>query len=235
MCIRDRYLIDFDKKSIEKQVDVALTNYGFNLPDLDQFKEIEFSELYGFTPNAGQIKMIEEMTGPGLYIYEAPMGIGKTEAALYPAMNLYRKGIVNVRYLAIHTQVTSNRYFARLDSAIQKWFGDESSKLLHGTADIFHNPAEDDWFAGNKKALLDKFGAGTVDQLLLSVLPGVKHFFLRTYGLYNKAVIIDEVHSYDVYTSDLLKSLIDDLIEMDCVVILLSATLTEAAKKELMS
>ncbi|MBQ8285905.1 MAG: CRISPR-associated endonuclease Cas3'' [Thermoguttaceae bacterium] len=42
--------------------------------------------------------------------------------------------------------------------------------------------AEGDWFRPSKRALLQAFGVGTVDQALLSVLPQ-KHAFLRLFGL----------------------------------------------------
>jgi CRISPR-associated endonuclease/helicase Cas3 len=224
----------YTAKDIPELAHKALMRYGFQLPMNSSIPDLSFQELFGFTPNPGQEVMAREIDGPGLYIYEAPMGIGKTEAALYPALDLYRKGVVDGVYFGMPTQVTSNRILQRMDEAIQRWFDDPSTKLLHGTADVFHNPSEDDWFRGNKRAVLDEFGAGTIDQALLGVLPNVKHFFIRTMGMCRKAVIIDEVHSYDMYTSGLVKSLIDEIVEMDGVVIVLTATLTDEAKRRLL-
>ena len=233
-CFSPRGYFSKDVKSLASS---ALTKYGFYRRDNSWIPGMTFQEVFGipFPPNPGQVTMASVVDGPGLYIYEAPMGIGKTEAALYPALDLYRKGVVEGVYFAMPTQVTSNRIFTRMETAVTNWFDRSDAHLLHGSADVFHNPAEDDWFKGNKKAILDEFGAGTVDQALLGVLPSVKHFFLRTMGMCHKAVIIDEVHSYDIFTSNLVKALIKDLVDMDCVVIVLTATLTADAKKEILS
>ncbi len=92
----------------------------------------------------------------------------------------------------------------------------------------------DAWFAVNRKqAMLAPFGVGTIDQSLLSVLQ-VKHGFVRLFGLAGKAVILDEVHAYDVYTSTLLDHLLTWLRGLGCRVVLLSATLPAARRKELL-
>lgn len=222
--------------SIPRLVSKALGYYGFYSKGSDSIsKDLDFKTIFGFPPNEAQTKMISLVDGPGVYIYEDQMGGGKTEGALYPAMDLYRKGVVDGIYFGMPTQITSNRIIVRVKEALDKMLGCKSDvHLLHSNADMLHDPKQDDWFIGNKKAILDEFGVGTVDQMLLGVLPSIRHFFLRTFGLCRKAVIIDEVHSYDVYTSGLIKTLIKDLVEMDCVVLILSATLTEAAKKELL-
>jgi len=222
--------------SISRRASSALGFYGFYNKGSDSIsREQNFQDLFSFPPNEVQSEFISLVRGPGVYIYEDQMGGGKTEGALYPAMKLYQEGIVDGIYFGMPTQVTSNRIIVRVKEALDRLLGTDSDvRLLHSNADVLHDPRQDDWFRGNKKALLDEFGVGTVDQLLLGVLPNVKHFFLRTFGLCRKAVIIDEVHSYDLYTSGLIKVLIKELVEMDCVVIILSATLTEAAKRELL-
>jgi CRISPR-associated endonuclease/helicase Cas3 len=47
-------------------------------------------------------------------------------------------------------------------------------------------------------------------------------------------VILDEVHTYDVYTGTLIDVLIRRLRELQCTVIILSATLTKARRRELL-
>ena len=76
---------------------------------------------------------------------------------------------------------------------------------------------------------MQPYGVGTIDQALLSVMR-VKHHFLRSFGLAGKVVILDEVHSYDVYTGTLLDELVASLLAMNCSVIILSATLTKQRK-----
>ena len=85
------------------------------------------------------------------------------------------------------------------------------------------------WFTAKKRPLLAPFGVGTIDQSLLSVLQ-TKHWFVRLFGLAGKVVIFDEVHAYDAYMSTILERLLYWLAEVDCTVILLSATLPEAKR-----
>lgn len=61
----------------------------------------------------------------------------------------------------------------------------------------------------------------------------VKHGFLRFLGLTTKTLIIDEVHAYDLYMTTLMKMLLRWCRALDVPVILLSATLSQAQKREL--
>src|SRR5690606_7173155 len=56
---------------------------------------------------------------PRLLVIEAPMGEGKTEAALYAATEWLRAGKSQGAYVALPTQATGNAMFARLVS----WIG----------------------------------------------------------------------------------------------------------------
>lgn len=87
------------------------------------------------------------------------------------------------------------------------------------------------WF-NKKAALLASVVVCTVDHLLFSALQ-TKHVSLRHLGISDKVVIIDEVHSYDVYTSQFLKRTVQWLGAFGVPVIALSATLTRRAREEL--
>lgn len=87
------------------------------------------------------------------------------------------------------------------------------------------------WF-NKKAALLASVVVCTVDHLLFSALQ-TKHVSLRHLGISDKVVIIDEVHSYDVYTSEFLKRTVQWLGAFGVPVIALSATLTRRAREEL--
>ena len=80
--------------------------------------------------------------------------------------------------------------------------------------------------------MLYPYAVGDIDQALLGVL-NVKHSFVRLFGLAGKVVILDEVHSYDMYTGTLLDELVDRLRQIGCTVIVLSATLTGARRNRL--
>lgn len=212
-------------------------------------KNKSFREIFGFEANHLQKTCIEQIKAPGLYIIEAPMGVGKTEAALGVAYQLMSNGKARGIYFALPTQATSNRIHLRVAEFLHK-IHSFMPRLIHGNSWLvddqirFPNFSADqqpdmvrryssDWFASSKRALLSPFGVGTIDQSLLSVLP-VKHFFVRHFALAGKVVILDEVHSYDFFTGSHVKALVDLLLEIDCTVIVLSATLSRNRRNELL-
>ncbi|MGB5098310.1 MAG: CRISPR-associated helicase Cas3' [Porticoccaceae bacterium] len=92
---------------------------------------------------------------------------------------------------------------------------EEASASQHSTA----------WLADSrKKALLADFGVGTVDQVLLGVMP-LRHQSLRLLGLSTKVLVVDEVHACDSYMGELLARLLHFHAAMGGSAILLSATL----------
>ena len=221
----------------------ALDSIGFTLPVLKE--GLSFEEIFGFPPNEMQARTLATVTGPGVYVVEAPMGMGKTEAALGAAYQLLTTGKASGIYFALPTQATSNRIHLRMNEFLQRIspsYG--SSRLIHGNSWLLHESLEfkpsssgdkerstedarngRDWFASAKRALLAPFGVGTVDQALLGVV-AAKHFFVRHFALAGKVVILDEVHSYDLYTGTLIDRLITTLEGLGCTVVVLSATLT---------
>lgn len=83
-----------------------------------------------------------------------------------------------------------------------------------------------EWLADSrKKALLAPVGVGTMDQVLLSVLPK-RHQSLRLLGMHRKVLIFDEVHSADEYMLELLKHVLLLHRQAGGAVILLTATLS---------
>lgn len=96
-----------------------------------------------------------------------------------------------------------------------------------------HVRAGRSWFASGKRALLSAFGVGTVDQALLGIV-AAKHFFVRQFGLAGKVLILDEIHTYDLYTGTLLDKLVQRLRDLRCTVLILTATLTAARRDELL-
>lgn len=210
-----------------------------------------------FTPRPLQSVLadrVENVNTPSLIVVEAPMGEGKTEAALFAAARLMNKLGHEGVYVALPTMATANQMYGRVRSFIENTIGKHNKallQLLHGgtilndsyteilargntteSDDVSDAVSASSWFTGSKQGFLTQYAVGTVDQALHGVLY-VKHWFMRLYGLSNKVVILDEVHAYDAYTSRLIVELVQWLAQLRCSVILMSATLPTALKKNL--
>ncbi|GAA4612849.1 CRISPR-associated helicase Cas3' [Actinoallomurus liliacearum] len=93
-------------------------------------------------------------------------------------------------------------------------------------------PAE--WFLGRMRGLLSPFVVGTIDQLLFAATR-TRHVMLRTAGLAGKVVVLDEVHAADVYMSQFLMEGLRWLGQAGVPVVLLSATLSPAQRRDLVA
>lgn len=220
--------------------------------------ETPFPEAFGFQANTLQKCLVAAANRPGVLVVEAPMGFGKTEGALAVAQRLIASGQNNGLYFALPTQVTSNRIHLRVGRFLERTLADHARlRLVHGNSwladaydleispaypggpDVDNNPRDTvtearSWFASSKQALLAPYGVGTIDQALQGVV-AVKHFFVRRFALAGKVVILDEIHSYDLYTGTLVTALVRELIRLGSTVIILSATLTAARRRELLA
>lgn len=169
------------------------------------------------------------------------MGMGKTEAALYAAYRMLEQGKAGGIYFALPTQLTSNKIHDRVNAFLSGMLlegGPQTTLLLHGKAWLKtfseQEMGEDaapgkPWFQSGKRGLLAPFAVGTVDQALMAVIR-VRHSAVRAFGLAGKVVIIDEVHSYDAYTGTIIDELVALLRDLNCTVIILSATLTQSRR-----
>jgi len=220
----------------------AVNRAGFQKADI--LHGLSFSGIFGKDPYPVQEQFYEACTGPGTYVLEAPMGLGKTEAALYAAYKLLDANLATGVYFALPTILTSNKIHQRVYGFLQKILAPDSPHrqplLLHGKAQLMESEMGEDgapggqWFNSLKRAILAPFGVGTLDQALLAVLPDVRHSFVRAFGLLGKVVILDEVHTYDAYTGLHLDELAKMLRQLHCTVIILSATLTRGRRAELL-
>ena len=223
------------------QIKKVVRRAGFAPPNLK--KNLSFEQIFGFSPNEAQVKMAQECIGPGVYVLEAPMGMGKTEAALFVAYKLIASGQATGMYFALPTQSTSDSIYSRVNDYLDKILNENApirkALLLYSNASLKLNLMGEDaapggsWFSKTKRGILAPFGVGTVDQALMAIM-NVRHGFVRTFGLLGKVVILDEVHSYDMYTGTLLDELVRVLKQMSCTVIVLTATLTHERRKELL-
>lgn len=98
-----------------------------------------FESLFpDIAPNSLQRATIEAASGlsePALFIVEAPMGEGKTEAAMYLAQHFAARVGQHGCYFALPTQATSNQMFSRVRTFLEKArVGEVNLQLLHGHA-----------------------------------------------------------------------------------------------------
>lgn len=205
----------------------------------------------------------EELPVPGLIIVEAPMGEGKTEAALAAAEVLARRFGADGVFVGMPTQATSDPMFSRVRRWAATVDGTVPVALLHGKArfnrewqalrgqvritgvDEYGCPDEyaPGGSAGSGQAPAEWF-LGAKRGLLAPVVVGTvdqllhaatrtRHVMLRHAGLAGKVVILDEVHAYDVYMSQFLHEALRWLAGMRVPVVVLSATLPPAARSSL--
>ena len=206
-------------------------------------------------PLQSELDARREELAPGLAIIEAPMGEGKTEAAIYLAQ-LWMTGFASRGvYFALPTQATANAMHERYDKFLDSWNPGRRARLMHGGAwlrdetpdaleilpELRAGDAQTalkqarsarDWFRPTRRALLSVEGVGTVDQALLCALR-VKFGPLRLLGLSQKTLVVDEVHAYDEFMGVLLERLLQWCRALEVNVILLSATLSQAQKMAL--
>ncbi len=222
------------------------------------FEEVFAERLRGQSPCPLQREIIAAPEPvPGVYIIEDVMGSGKTEAALWLAYRLMATGQARGLYFGLPTRVTSDRIHRRVREFLAKVCPHGVGPLLvHGQSWLKEMPSvrpawsespgtsEDEtpseqvesvraWFASGRRGLLAPFAVGTVDQALLGVV-AAKWFFLRQFALAGKVVVLDEVHSYDLYTSTLIQHLVQRLRELQATPVILSATLTAKQRATLL-
>ncbi|WP_375001941.1 CRISPR-associated helicase Cas3' [Aeromicrobium sp. CTD01-1L150] len=223
-----------------------LLGQRFDLPDTARARPVQ-REL---------LELVTDVDEPGLFVVEAAMGEGKTEAALMAAESLCARLGLNGVFFALPSMTTSDAIFTRLRRWVDLLPGlgpehvsihlahskaglnDEFRSLARGRVTGVANDGEPlsegaaiahAWLSGRKKGLLADFVVGTIDQVLMAALRG-KHVVLRHLALAGKVVVIDEVHAADEYMAVFLDRALEWLGAHRVPVILLSATLPGARR-----
>jgi len=190
---------------------------------------------------------------PRLLIAESDTGSGKTEAAIMHFLALFAASHVDGLYFALPTRVAARELYGRVSAAMKRVFGDDcppvllavpgythidgepvyalpSEMHLHHEQDQFHR--ERAWAAERpKRFLAAPIAVGTIDQALFSTIQ-VPHAHLRAACLDRSLLVIDEVHSSDVYMRYLSRKLLNRHLKAGGHALLLSATLGSAARAE---
>lgn len=200
--------------------------------------------------------------GPQLFILEDVTGAGKTEAAMVLVHRLMAARLAQGVYVGLPTMATANAMYERMRESYRRLYADDewpSLVLSHGARELSQAFTEsvmlsdqrpdshydkgelsasaycNQWLADNrKKALLADVGVGTIDQVLLGILPA-RHQSLRLLGLTGKVLLVDEVHAFDPYMRQLLETLLQAHAAQGGSAILLSATLPFQFRSDLVN
>jgi len=240
----------FAKVTLPAQVEIT----ELVSPDWNEVfrKRFNLSPEYSLFP--AQRELIDaalEADGPEIFIMEAPMGDGKTEAALLAAEVLLRKGAHGI-FVGLPTMATTEAMYSRVKPFLASLLEEEGIK---GSYSLGHSKAEfseeyqadkkvtyssrrsqfsqQGWFQGGKQKALNTFTVGTIDNFLMLSLKA-KYAYWRHLGMASKVVVIDEVHAADEYMVEYLKRSLQWAGFYGCSVILLSATLPAAVRKDLL-
>ncbi len=185
-------------------------------------------------------------------LVEAPTGSGKTEAALALYARLRSAGQVGGLVFALPTRATAHAMAERISKALSNIYEGEppsvtlavggegpqvhcEGRVLSGRPLVYDDEGEGRsplvfWASSHaKKFLAAEIVVGTVDQVLLAAL-AVKHAHLRLAGLSRSLLVVDEVHSHDRYMLQVLKTLLDFSTGSGGISLLMSATLSAAAR-----
>lgn len=191
---------------------------------------------------------------PALLVAESDTGSGKTEAAIMHFLALFGTSKVDGLYFALPTRVAARELYGRVVAAMKCVFGDDCPPVLlavPGYAQIdgerpdsilptdthlFHEEDQKrrdrTWAAERpKRFLAAPIAVGTIDQTLFSAIQ-VPHAHLRAACLDRSLLVIDEVHSSDVYMRYLSRQLLTRHLKAGGHALLLSATLGAAARAE---
>ncbi len=189
-------------------------------------------------------------------VLEAETGSGKTEAALWRFLHLFRSGAVDGMYFALPTRVAATQAFERICKFADRVFGTNRPSVVlavpgqqmadggRGHAlpnfDFAWDDDPDDavrrsrWAAEHpKRFLAAQIAVGTIDQALLAAIQ-VRHAHLRGAALQRHLLVVDEVHASDRYMERLLAGLLRAQLQAGGHALLLSATLGAGMRARLL-
>ena len=226
-----------------------LKKYGLGIQKVNWI-DINYSSLLNVPLDALKLRPIQEWTQDyfknnsyDFMIVEAGTGEGKSSVGLYSAMQ--NMNIEDGFYFALPMKSMVNSKYRELEEIFKPF--NMPITLLHGSRDLVEGVSNEYSYIENetnkniavssfltsstRRGLLNKYIIGTIDQLLFSVLSN-RYSILRLIGLVGKTIILDEIHTYDAYTSSLICVLLQWCKALNIKIILMSATLTKNVKEK---
>lgn len=241
---------EYEPEEVEKKIMEFVKPIGID-EGISGLPHRKLTDLWAFMTDSSlrplqrdlQKYVLSHAEAPLAMILEAPMGEGKTEAGIYAAMYMAEYWHKQGFYIGLPTAATSNQMVGRVNEMLKEHHINPAH-LIHGTAWMYedhpiHIEDSDDqsqaerWLMTPKRKMLFPLSVGTVDQAMMSVLK-VKYGILRLLGLENKVLIIDEIHAYDAYMSDIILRLLQWCKELEIPVVMLSATLPSEKKNKIL-
>lgn len=188
-----------------------------------------FEESFGFAPRPFQtaaLDMAHRMDGPDVMFLEAPMGEGKTEAAMLAAQTLAARFGMGGVYYALPTGATADAMLPRM----RRWLGGEPVRVCHaGAVQPEDLPG---WLHRSNVGLLTPCCVGTIDQPL-AVGARARQAAMRHVAVAGKVVVLDEIHACDAYMGAYLDQMMEWLGAYRVPVVACSATLTDDLRRRL--
>lgn len=214
------------------QDDILNTRFNIHEAQMNNMQSMVFSLS----------RKLREQDESALIIIQEEMGKGKTEASLIAAENM-SYGNTNGVLFALPTQATTNAMLPRFTSWISTLAPELGFAMQHSSAkankayDAMRSYSHIDsnenelphiniWFEGSRKGVLAPFTLCTIDQVLMMAL-NCRFIALKHLGIGTKTIIIDEVHSSDLYMTCFLNKALEWLAACNVTVIMLSATLSK--------
>lgn len=214
-------------------------------------------------PMQAELEALVLPDGPVLVVIEDATGSGKTEAATLLAQKMMQNGKGGGLYFALPTMATANAMYQRMAENFRNLFEPQTAPslaLAHGKkelmlesfkslnmpeasdkgaqrTDVLQSLIADcaDWIADDRrKTFFAQIGVGTIDQALMAILP-VKFQALRLWALSDRILVIDEAHAYDTYMTKELENLLKFHAVNGSSAIILTATLTQQQRENLVS
>ena len=238
-------------KIAREKAQIAVEQTGIKKGRALEGRILNFDRLHPMQQACTEIGFSDGSTdGPTLVLIEDETGAGKTEAALLTARNMMLAGKGNGLYFGLPTMATANSMFSRCVAPVDRMIEKPSLVLAHGksklsdgfrpviTGEVRRQGYDDvsgtSWLADDRrKALLAQVGIGTIDQVLISVMPA-RHTVMRHWGLLGKILIVDEVHEMgDPYMNVALQKVLAMHASRGGSAILMTATLPVPQKREL--
>ena len=155
----------------------------------------------------------------------------RPKAACLWALRQAERGRARKLFFLLPTMVTANSVQKRLVEFFDREQGHRVG-LVHSTAELINNGMEgDDADRADVRAgylgeshFFPPVVVGTVDQLLVTLFHAGR-WAMKTLASADAAIVIDEVHAYDPYTTGLLVLLIEQLRDLGARFLVMSATM----------